>query len=185
MGNKNDKLSIFISLILRHRPDVINITLDKHGYADVNELINGINYSGRSITLEVLKEIVQTDKKGRYSFNSDYTKIRANQGHSINVDVELLECVPPKYLYHGTSRECLDSILKKGIKKINRLYVHLSDNKDTAIQVGRRHGKPVVLKVSAKQMFLNGYKFYISENKIWLTDFVPSKYIDIMEDINK
>lgn len=179
MSNKTNKLSVFISLILRHKPEVINIELDESGYVKVDELIQGVNNSGRYLDLELLKTIVSEDKKGRYSFNEDFTKIRANQGHSTSVNVELKEEIPPKYLYHGTADRFLDSILNNGIKKMNRLYVHLSDNFETALQVGKRHGKPMIIKINASKMHINGYKFYLSENKVWLTDFVPKSYMKI------
>lgn len=177
MSNKNNKLSVFISLILRHRPEVINISLDKYGYANVDELIKGVNNSGKKLTREILEDIVKTDNKNRYSFNEDKTKIRANQGHSINVDVGLKMAIPPEILYHGTAEKSLNYILLDGIKKMNRLYVHLSDNLETAEKVGSRHGKPVVLIIDAKKMVEDGYNFYLSDNNVWLTDFVPKKYI--------
>lgn len=178
MSNKNDKLSVFISLILRHKPEVINIELNEFGYADVNELIKGVNESGRYLDLDILKDIVATDKKGRYSFNNDYTKIRANQGHSIDVKVDLDELRPPQYLYHGTSVENINNILNDGIKRMSRLYVHLSDNTNTALQVGKRHGTPILLKINTERMYEDGYKFYLSKNKVWLTEFVPNNYIE-------
>lgn len=172
-----DKLSKFLSLILRHKPSEIGITLDEHGWANVNELIEGINSSGRVINMELLEEIVKTDNKGRYSFNEDKTLIRANQGHSIPVDVELKESIPPDVLYHGTATKFIDSIKKQGIKSMSRLYVHLSKDLDTAVKVGSRHGKCVVLKIDAKKMFKDGIKFYLSENGVWLTKYVDWKYI--------
>lgn len=182
MSNKNDKLSVFISLILRHKPEVIGITLDNKGYADVNELIKGVNKSGRYLDLDILKEIVKTDKKGRYSFNDDFSKIRANQGHSIKVNIEMKELTPPKFLYHGTSDKNLKSIVTDGIKKMNRLHVHLSDNIETAIQVGKRHGNPIILKINTEKMSSHGYKFYLSENGVWLTEYVPTLYINIIKN---
>ena len=180
MSNKNNKLSVFVSLILRHKPEVINISLDKEGYANVNELIDGINASGRKITMEILEDIVNTDDKCRYSFNENKTKIRANQGHSVKVDVGLREVNPPKVLYHGTADRNLDSILNFGIKKGSRLYVHLSDNLETATKVGKRHGNPCVLQVNAERMSKDGYKFYLSDNGVWLVDFVPNFYVEEM-----
>lgn len=178
--NKNNKLSVFISLILRHKPETIGIKLDEKGYANTNELIDGINKTGRKINLETLEEIVRTDNKGRYSFNEDKSKIRANQGHSIKVDVELRECEPPKVLYHGTATRFLNSIIEKGIIKGSRLYVHLSKDIETASKVGKRHGELVLLKVDSETMYRDGCKFYISENGVWLTDYVSNKYITIV-----
>jgi putative RNA 2'-phosphotransferase len=177
MSNKNDKLSVFISLILRHKPQTIGISLDEFGYANVDDLIKGVNNSGRNLDFNTLQNIVREDKKGRYSFNESITKIRANQGHSIDVKVPMKEIKPPKFLYHGTSKKSLENILNNGISKMNRLYVHLSDNMATALQVGRRHGEPVILKIDSQKMYENGYKFYLSENNVWQVDFVPSEYV--------
>ncbi|EOE7167605.1 RNA 2'-phosphotransferase [Clostridioides difficile] len=177
--SKKDKLSIFISLILRHKPETIGIKLDDYGYADVNELIEKINNTGRNINIEILEQIVKEDNKQRYSFNEDRSKIRANQGHSINVNVELRELEPPRFLYHGTATRFLDNIKKEGIISKSRLYVHLSNDIDTAVQVGKRHGIPIVLKINAGKMYENDYKFYLSENNIWLCEYIPFKYVEI------
>jgi putative RNA 2'-phosphotransferase len=172
-----EKLSSFISLILRHKPEEIGITLDGFGWANVKDLINGINNSGRTIDIETLEEIVRTDNKQRYSFNEDKTRIRANQGHSISVKVELKELEPPNTLYHGTATKSLEGIKSQGIKSMSRLYVHLSKDFETAKQVGSRHGKCVVLIIDAERMYKDGIKFYLSENGVWLTEYVDPKYI--------
>lgn len=173
----NIKLSKFLSLILRHQPDIIGIKLDRNGFANVTELIDGINKTNKKIDFKLLEEIVQTDAKQRYSFNYDKTKIRANQGHSIDVDLDLKEIVPPCYLYHGTAKLFINDIYKLGIVKKSRNYVHLSADIETAKKVGERHGIPVVLKILSKGMYNDGYKFYLAENGVWLTDYVPNKYI--------
>ncbi len=174
------KTGIFISLILRHKPDVIGISLDEHGWANVQELISGINKTkGYNIDIPMLEEIVRTDNKQRYSFNEDRSKIRANQGHSINVDVELKEAVPPEILYHGTGEKYVDSINAEGLKPKSRLYVHLSKDVETAVTVGSRHGKSVVYTVASGEMFRHGYIFYLSENGVWLTKNVPVDFIKI------
>ncbi len=178
MGTLN-KLSVFISLILRHKPDAAGIQLDEHGWADVNELMDGINHTGRKIDMDILEEIVRTDNKQRYSFNEDKTLIRANQGHSIPVDVELEEKQPPQYLYHGTADRFLESIMTEGLKPMSRLYVHLSKDGETAVKVGKRHGTPVVLKIKSEEMWKNGIKFYLSQNGVWLVKSVHKKYIDV------
>lgn len=176
--NKRDvEFGKFISLILRHKPEVIGITLDSNGYADVKELLNGINKSGKEIDMITLERIVRENNKKRYSFNKDKTKIRANQGHSLNVDVELKSAVPPKVLYHGTADRFLESIKEKGILKKSRQYVHLSKEKETAIDVGKRHGKPVVLAIDTEKMCNDGYVFYLSENNVWLSDYILWKYV--------
>ena len=173
----NKKLSVFISLILRHKPETIGITLDENGWEDVAELIKGINASGRRIDMPLLEEIVRTDNKQRYSFNEDRTLIRANQGHSINVDVELKECEPPEQLFHGTGERFAAAIRKEGLKPMSRLYVHLSKDRDTAEKVGARHGKPHIFFVHSGKMFRQGYKFYLSENGVWLTESVPPEFL--------
>lgn len=175
---KLDKLSVFISLVLRHKPDAVGINLDEHGWANVEELIDGINNTGRKIDMEVLEEIVRTDNKQRYSFNEDKTLIRANQGHSIPVDVELKEQEPPEILYHGTADRFIKAITAEGLKPMGRLYVHLSKDIEIANKVGKRHGKPVILKVHSGRMYQDGIKFYLSENGVWLTENVDVKFIE-------
>lgn len=173
------KTSVFISLILRHKPEAAGITLDSHGWADVNALIKGINSKDSySINFDTLEEIVRTDNKRRYSFNDDKTKIRANQGHSVNVDVELKEAKPPETLYHGTGEKFVKSIREEGLKPKNRLYVHLSADEETAEKVGSRHGKPHIFLVCSGKMFEAGYKFYLSENGVWLTKSVPPQFLE-------
>ena len=169
--------SKFISLILRHKPEAIGITLDEHGWANVDELIEGINKS-RHIDMDMLEEIVATDDKQRYSFSEDKTLIRANQGHSIPVDVELEEVVPLEYLYHGTAEKYVTSIENQGLLPQSRLYVHISGDIDTARKVGQRHGKPVIYKIHSGQMVQEGYTFYLSVNKVWLTKHVPVEYLE-------
>ncbi len=171
------KTSKYISLILRHKPEVIGITLDEHGWANVYELIDGVNKT-HPINMDVLEEIVRTDEKQRYSFNNDKTKIRANQGHSISVDVELEEKEPPEYLFHGTGEKFVSSIDQQGLISKTRLYVHLSKDPDTAVKVGQRHGKPVVYTVSSGKMYRDGFIFFLSQNGVWLTKEVPAKYLD-------
>lgn len=166
------KTSKYISLILRHKPETIGITLDPHGWADVDRLLAGVG-----ISMEELEEIVSTDEKQRYSFNDDKTRIRANQGHSIQVDLELMEKEPPETLYHGTTGRFLGAIQKEGLHRQSRQYVHLSGDLETALKVGSRRGKPVVLLVHAGEMYRDGYAFYQSENGVWLTNEVPVQYL--------
>lgn len=166
----------FIALILRHKPEVIGIHLDEHGWANVDELIAGISKT-QEFNMAMLEEIVRTDNKQRYSFNDDKTKIRANQGHSIPVDVELEQKMPPDVLWHGTGEKYVSSIEAEGLIPKTRLYVHLSSDPDTAIKVGSRHGKPIVYEVAAKEMQEDGYTFFRSVNGVWLTKHVPVKYL--------
>lgn len=175
------KTSRFIAFILRHKPESIGITLDEHGWARVSELIDGISKT-HPISFEMLEEIVATDDKGRYSFNEDKTLIRANQGHSVQVDVGLKKISPPSVLYHGTGEKYISSIEEIGLIPKTRLYVHLSSDYDTAVKVGSRHGSPVVYTVDTESMLKDGYTFYVSENGVFLVDAVPSKYIKRMSN---
>ena len=178
MNDKNTKTtSKFMSLVLRHNPQSIGITLDSNGWADAQALIDGMNRKGQRVTLEILKEVVAANDKQRFKFNEDYTKIRANQGHSVIVDVELKETQPPDILYHGTAARFAASIKNEGLIAKSRLHVHLSGDKQTAEKVGSRHGKPVVLTINSAKMHQDGYKFYLSENNVWLTNAVPVEYI--------
>ena len=166
----------FIALILRHKPEAIGLHLDEHGWANVDELIAGISKT-QEFNRAMLEEIVRTDNKQRYSFNDDKTKIRANQGHSIPVDVELEQKTPPDILWHGTGEKYVSSIEAEGLIPKTRLYVHLSSDPDTAIKVGSRHGKPVVYEVATRAMQKDGYVFFQSVNGVWLTKQVPMKYL--------
>lgn len=167
----------FVALILRHKPETIGITLDEHGWANVDELIEGIAKT-RAFDMEMLEEIVATDNKQRFSFNEDHTMIRANQGHSIPVDVELNKLSPPEVLYHGSAIKYEEAIDDIGLIPKSRLYVHLSKDYDTAVKVGSRHGKPVIYKVYTGNMDRDGYEFFLSENGVWLTKSVPTKYLE-------
>ena len=175
MGLK--ETSKYMSLILRHKPETIGITLDEHGWADVDELIEGISRT-QNFNMDILEEIVRTDEKQRYSFNDEKTKIRANQGHSIEVDVELEEKEPPEILWHGTGEKFATSIDNIGLIPKSRLYVHLSKDEETATTVGRRHGKPVLYVVKAREMYKEGFKFFLSKNGVWLTKEVPVRYLE-------
>lgn len=169
--------SRFISLILRHKPETIGIELDEHGWANVEELICGIAKT-RPFDMEMLETIVRTDEKQRYSFNEDKTLIRANQGHFVPVDVELPVVAPPEILWHGTGMKYVDSIDAQGLLPKSRLYVHLSADYDTAVNVGQRHGKAFVYRVHAGRMAEDGFVFYRSVNGVWLTKEVPAKYLE-------
>lgn len=158
-----------LSYLLRHDT---KYSFDKNGWRNVSDLIKNHNFS-----MQELEKIVETNDKKRYEFSIDKKKIRARQGHSVNVDVELQEKTPPDILYHGTATKFLDSIFENGINSGNRLYVHLSNDEETAVKVGSRHGIPHVLKIDANRMFNDGNKFYLSNNNVWLTKFVDKKYI--------
>lgn len=178
----DEKTSRYISLILRHKPETIGITLDEHGWADVEALIEGVNRT-YPLNMDILERIVAEDEKQRYSFNDDKTLIRANQGHSVPVDVELEETEPPEYLYHGTATKYESAIDEQGLIPKSRLYVHLSTDVDTANKVGARHGKPVIYKVKASEMYKDEVKFYRSVNGVWLTKAVEARYLEKMTDV--
>ena len=173
---QDQKIGRFLSFILHHKPQSIGITLDAHGWARVDELLAGMRAT-HPITRAELEELVRTDDKMRYSFNDDKTLIRANQGHSIPVDVELRECTPPPVLYHGPGEKYVTSIARKGLLPKTRLYVHLCADVQTARRVGERHGTPVIYLVDAAAMQADGHRFYLSENGVWLTDAVPVAYL--------
>ncbi len=170
-------ISKFLSLVLRHRPEVIGIKLNEQGWVGVDELLEKLKAKGKNISLEQLEEVVKNNNKKRFAFNEDKTLIRANQGHSISLDLGYEAVEPPRSLYHGTATRFLDSIQKTGLEKRNRHHVHLSEELDTATNVGGRHGKVVVLIIDAEQMHKDGFKFFVSENGVWLTDHVPTQYI--------
>ena len=171
------RISKYLSLVLRHKPEIIGLNLDENGWADVEELQEKCAKQNRAFTLEELDEVVETNDKKRFILNEDKTKIRANQGHSIDIDLALKPQQPPEFLYHGTAETNLASIFEKGIEKRNRQHVHLSQDKETATKVGMRHGKPVILTIETGKMHEDGILFYLSENKVWLTDFVDAEYI--------
>ena len=174
--------SKYLSLILRHKPEVINLELDDNGWGDVTQIM-----ARMPIVKEELEEIVETNDKQRFEFNEDHSKIRARQGHSLDVDVELEEKEPPVYLYHGTTDKVLNSIKEKGLISGSRQYVHLSEDRETAAKVGKRHGgKLVILRVRAMEYYDEFYgeaKFYLSRNGVWLTKKVPVDYLVFPADI--
>ncbi len=173
-----DRLSKFISLVLRHHPEAAGITIEEHGWADVEALLAGLKRTGRTIDRELLEKIVAEDEKKRYSFDASGTRIRANQGHSIQVNLELTPIEPPEFLYHGTAFRFIGSILREGLKPMGRQYVHLSRDIETAKKVGARHGVPVILKVYSGKMYREGEHFYQSENGVWLVAKVEHKFLE-------
>lgn len=174
------RISKFLSLVLRHQPEIIDIKLDENGWANVNELIQKSKASGVKLNLELLQYIVSINSKKRFAFNDAGDKIRASQGHSVAIELDYQPQKPPEILYHGTGNQSVASILKNGLEKRNRNHVHLSADKETAVKVGSRHGKPVIFEVLAEQMYQQQFKFYLSDNGVWLTDFVPSSYLKLL-----
>lgn len=175
------KTSKFLSLVLRHDPSALGIELDPNGWVSTAELLTKMKAKGHELTMSELKHLVESNSKKRFAFSNDFEKIRANQGHSVNVDLGYQKQTPPDILYHGTADKNVDAILDKGISKMKRHHVHLSPDKITAQRVGMRHGKPVILAIDAKSMSVKGFDFYISDNGVWLTDFVPSEFLQVDE----
>ena len=173
--------SKFLSLVLRHKPETIGLVLDQHGWADVDELIRLSNEHGKQLSRELLEEVVEKNEKKRFTISADGSRIRANQGHSVSVDVELVPVEPPTLLFHGTVPRFLESIRLHGLRRGNRLHVHLSADEQTAKIVGARRGDPVVLRITAHAMFQDGYVFYVSENGVWLTEHVPPQFLEYPE----
>lgn len=171
-------ISKFLSLVLRHQPETISIQLDQSGWAEVSELIEKANSHGVKLDRAILDHVVVTNSKKRFAFNDALDKIRASQGHSIEIELGYTNQKPPKILYHGTGDKSVQSILNKGLEKRDRQHVHLSADMETAIKVGQRHGRPFVFKVLAEQMYNNNFQFFISDNGVWLTDNVPAEYLE-------
>jgi putative RNA 2'-phosphotransferase len=174
--NRATTLGKFIALVLRHQPDAAGLTLDKEGYAQVSALLAN---RAQPMTREELDYVVATDSKGRYAYDNTRERIRANQGHSLRVDVGLKQAVPPAKLYHGTADRSVNAILREGLKPMSRQHVHMSASEDTAVDVGGRHGKATVLLVDALDAHEDGIKFYLSENGVWLADVVPAQYLSL------
>lgn len=172
------KASKVLSLILRHEPQRVGLKLDSAGWVGVDELLAAMNRHGVSLTLEELKHVVATNDKKRFAFSEDGLKIRANQGHSVDVDLQYQPEVPPEFLYHGTPERFVKSIRATGLNKGERHDVHLSPDAATASKVGQRRGRPVVLKIRAGEMHRAGHQFRRSENNVWLVDFVPAEFIE-------
>lgn len=176
--NNAPATSKFLSYILRHHPESIGLVLDENGWADVETLLQKMNANNQSISFDGLQELVANNDKKRFTFNEDQSKIRASQGHSIEVDLQMQPIAPPAILYHGTASRFVEKIMLEGLQKMSRQHVHLSATVETAIAVGSRHGKPVVLSIQSEAMHRDGHLFYLSENNVWLTEQVPTPYIN-------
>jgi len=176
------KISKYLSKHLRHQPERIGITLENGGWVNVDKLLDACQKNNFPISRQELKEVVANNDKKRFSFDSTGKLIRANQGHSVEIDLLLEAQVPPDILYHGTSHRVVDSILETGLDKMSRHHVHLSTDINTAIKVGARHGRPVVFIVNAGKMYQDGYMFYCSDNGVWLVDLVPPQYLSLSDN---
>ena len=177
MKDRTIKTSKFLSLVLRHQPEKIGISLDDEGWVSVQELLQAFAAYGFRLTLAELQEVVRTNDKQRFSFSPDGLYIRASQGHSVRVELGYEPCAPPPTLYHGTAERFIASIKQQGLLKGRRHHVHLSEQQETAKAVGSRYGKPVVLKIASDEMQRNDYRFFRSANGVWLTEHVPVEYI--------
>lgn len=178
MSTQLDKTSKFLSYILRHKPEDIGITLDSEGWVALDLLITQANEHGQKLNRALIEQVVATSDKKRFTLSEDGLNIRAAQGHSTGmVEIQYKELTPPEYLYHGTATRFINSIKETGLKPGSRHHVHLSADEETASSVGQRHGKLIILKVKALTMHNAGYKFYLSDNHVWLTDRVPVDYL--------
>lgn len=175
------RTSKFLSLILRHEPERVGITLDAAGWIDVETLLHAVSKHGVLLTREALQHIIATSDKKRFAFSDDGRRIRANQGHSVEVDLQYSPVVPPDFLYHGTATRFLDSIREKGLLKMDRHHVHLSAETVATLEVGARRGRPVLLTIRAGEMHRAGHIFYRSANGVWLVEAVSPQFIDFPE----
>jgi len=172
-------ISKYLSYVLRHEPHAIGLTLDHEGWAEVDALIAGAQHAGKTLDLELIQAVVAGSDKKRFAISDDGLRIRAVQGHSTDtVAIQREAEVPPEFLYHGTATRFLDSILAEGLRPGERHHVHLSEDIPTAAAVGQRYGKPVVLKIEALRMHQQGFKFFQADNGVWLTELVPSVFLE-------
>ena len=171
--------SKFLSLVLRHQPELLGLTLQPNGWVSVEQLIEAAETNGRNLSRALINEVVNTSDKSRFSLSEDGQLIRANQGHSTSVALEFEQVTPPDFLFHGTAQKSITFIQKDGLQKMRRHHVHLSADRETARKVGKRHGLPVVLTVNAGAMAQDGFVFFLSTNGVWLTENVPPRYLTI------
>jgi putative RNA 2'-phosphotransferase len=177
--NKNlTTTSKFLSLVLRHQPETVGLTLDDAGWVTVDDLLAACRAHGRSIDRAQLDEIVATSDKKRFAYSDDGVRIRANQGHSVDVDLGYEPATPPETLYHGTPAQFVEAIRREGLRKMKRHHVHLSEDAAMTMSVAARRGKPMLLTIRAGQMSRDGIEFFRSTNNVWLTDAVPPQYIE-------
>lgn len=171
------RISKRLSLILRHNPQSVGLTLDPSGWAEVSELLDALSNHSTPLNKEILQEIVAENPKKRFEFDDSGLKIRARQGHSVKVDLGYMATNPPDLLYHGTPAKFLDSIMKEGLKKQQRHHVHMSENIPLMLEVARRRGEPRLIEINAKRMAEDGHKFYLTENDVWLSENIPSQFL--------
>ena len=177
-AEQTKRLSKFLSLILRHQPEVVGVELDESGWVEVDVLLAALNAHGKAATREMLEHVVSTSDKQRFALSDDGLWIRANQGHSVEVELGYQPAEPPELLYHGTPEKFVASITASGLNRGQRHHVHLSPTEETARAVGSRRGKPVILRIRAHEMHAAGHAFYQTPNGVWLTEHVPPQLID-------
>lgn len=174
-------ISKFLSLILRHQPEKIGLTLEKDGWVIVKDLLAASAKNGFAFSLDELKTVVADNDKKRFSFDDTGARIRANQGHSTSVEINFERKFPPAILYHGTAEKNVPAILEKGLRKMKRHHVHLSEDRETARKVGIRYGKPVIFEIDTKTMTEENFQFYVSANGVWLAEEVPAKFLKLLK----
>lgn len=179
MTNRLTRTSKFLSYVLRHNPDALDLDLDPGGWADVDTLIERARAQGRVLSRSRIRAVIAAGEKTRFALSGDESKIRANYGHSIDVDLDLTPTAPPDHLYHGTAQSALSSIQSEGLRPQSRQYVHLSPTPAEAKAVGQRHGTPVVLLIDAPALHEDGFTLYRTTHSVWLTRLVPPRFIDI------
>ncbi|MCD9185967.1 MAG: RNA 2'-phosphotransferase [Pyrinomonadaceae bacterium] len=177
---RKTKISKFLSLVLRHAPETVGLSLDENGWLKIEDLRKACAAHGKSFTVAELEEVVAANDKKRFAFDETKTKIRASQGHSINVEIEFERKTPPEILYHGTAERNVGVIFSSGLQKMKRHHVHLSADTETARRVGARYGKPVLLEVNTKAMLAENHEFFVSANGVWLTDEVPPRFLKLL-----
>jgi len=177
MSKKDISKSKFLSIVLRHEPEAVGVTLDEHGWIEVELLLMALVAKGKTLSRPELDQLVCESDKQRFAFSEEGLRIRANQGHSVKVDLELAPKFPPELLYHGTPGKFVDSIMKIGLLKGERHHVHLSPDIQTATKVGERRGLPIILEIKSEDMHRAGHLFYVSANGVWLVDTVPPAFI--------
>lgn len=181
--NQAKRISKLLSLVLRHQPQTIDIQLDEAGWVDVDTLLNAMQRhpAGKGVDRKALGQVVEDNDKQRFEFSSDGVRIRARQGHSVDVELGYAPAEPPEILYHGTPDSVVPAIQKSGLQKMARHHVHLHVDVETSRQVGARRGKPVLLVIRAHEMYQAGHEFYVTQNNVWLTERVPPQFIDFPE----
>ena len=185
--NQVKRISKMLSLVLRHQPQSIGIRLDNSGWVEVDVLLVAMqrHRNGKGVDREALEQVVTTNDKQRFEFSNDGTRIRARQGHSVEVELGYAPAEPPEFLFHGTPESVVPAIQKSGLKKMARHHVHLHVDGKTSREVGARRGKPVLLIVRSQQMHQAGHLFYVTSNDVWLTDEVPPQFINFPKDLRQ